>query len=65
MCVSYVFGGPQALEATIIIGVLEARCAYFMCLEALRRLKPLRGPTGGPGTSSSGSNIGSRGTVAE
>ncbi len=41
MCVFYVFGGPQAPETTIIIEVLEARCAYFTCLEALRLLKPL------------------------
>ena len=41
MCVFYVFGSPQAPEATIIIGVLEARCAYFMCLDALGRLKSL------------------------
>ncbi len=26
---------PQALETIIITGVLEARCAYFTCLEAL------------------------------
>ena len=32
--VFYVFGGPQAPETTIIIRVLEARCAYFSCLEA-------------------------------
>ena len=30
MCVPYVFGGPQAPEATIIIGVLEARCVFFV-----------------------------------
>ncbi len=41
VCVFYVFGGLQALEAIIIIGVLEARCAYFTCLEALGRLEPV------------------------
>ena len=44
---------------------LGGKVCVFFVLGALRRLKPLRGPTGGPGTSSSGSNIGSRGTVAE
>ncbi len=41
MCIFYVFGGSQAPETTMIIRVLEARCAYFTWLEALRRLKPL------------------------
>ena len=37
MCVFLVLGGPQAHEATIIIGVWVAECAYFSCLEALGR----------------------------
>ncbi len=41
MRISYVFGGPRAPETTMIIGVLETRCAYFTYLEALRCLKPL------------------------
>ncbi len=41
VCVFYGFGGPGAPKATIVVGVLEARCAYFMCLEALERRKPL------------------------
>ena len=40
MFVFYVFGGPRVPETTIIIGVLEARCAYLSCLEALGHPKP-------------------------
>ena len=40
VCVFYGFGGPGAPEATIVIGVSEARCAYFACLETLERRKP-------------------------
>ena len=41
MCVFLVFGGLQTHEATIIIGVWVAECAYFSCLEAIARTKPL------------------------
>ena len=30
MCVFYVFGGPQAPETIIIIGVLETRCVFYV-----------------------------------
>ena len=41
VCVFYVSGGPWAPETLIIIRVLEARCAYFTCLEALKALETI------------------------
>ncbi len=41
VCEFCVSGGPWAPEPPIMIGVLEARCAHFTCLEGLGLLKPL------------------------